>query len=262
MTALPVVIDTLISTEKHYTFIWSLLLIPNIIVIVIYPNWKVIISSVLFFTLLKFSVEITQILVLTNGEMLSLITSSIVNWSVLFTVASFRMKYNKLLEEVKLLTLIDPLTGLYNRRYFESYIKQALSSSKTDLVLIMLDVDRFKQFNDTYGHLCGDLALKHLSKVVKKSIRTSDILVRMGGEEFAILIPKTLVRECFDIAQKVRKNVEDSNFIYKGKSIPITISLGIAEYNGKTIPEFIECADNALYEAKENGRNQVVIYKS
>ncbi len=81
------------------------------------------------------------------------------------------MKYNKLLDDVKMFTLINQLTGLYNRRFFESNFERVLASSKTDLVLIMLDIDHFKKLNDRYGHVCGGLALKHLSSVIKKNIR-------------------------------------------------------------------------------------------
>lgn len=262
-TILPIVIDFYLSINKHYPFIWSLFLIPIILTIVKYPKWKVTILSVLFFSSLKYSVEFIQHINLTYEEGLTLFLSSVVNWLVIITIASFVIKYNKLYEELKNLTLIDHLTELYNRRYFDMYFEKEyplLVEKKSNLCLILLDIDHFKKINDNYGHVYGDKVLIRLSKIIKRSLRNTDTVVRMGGEEFVIILPETNIKTAVRIAQNVRENVANSKFFYKGERIVVTISLGVAKYNNQSLVELLEEADNALYQAKDRGRNQVIAY--
>ncbi|MBQ8168318.1 GGDEF domain-containing protein [bacterium] len=167
---------------------------------------------------------------------------------------------------------LDALTGVYNRRQLEERIKQEIASShrqKTPLCAIMTDIDYFKKVNDTYGHTVGDLVLKTVSKVMRSQLREYDIAGRYGGEEFAILLPFTKLKEAKMVAERLRKSIEtktidisEVNPEAEQKTINVTISLGI--YELKTSDEdsdLLKNADKALYQAKESGRNKVVIYE-
>lgn len=153
--------------------------------------------------------------------------------------------------------VIDPLTKLYNRNFFDSYLAQEVEKAKRyqrELSLIMGDIDRFKQFNDTYGHLVGDRVLTAVSQILRMHCRQSDIAVRWGGEELAVLLPETGREGAETVAERIRQAVEENQFddIHR-----ITISLGVAELktDGR---DLLSRADDALYKAKEAGRNRVV----
>lgn len=166
---------------------------------------------------------------------------------------------------------LDALTGLNNRRQFESRLKQEVQASKRKnkpLCCFMIDVDYFKKVNDTYGHIAGDCILKGLAKVIKTQLREYDIASRYGGEEFAILLPFTNIEEANFVAQRLRKAVEKTSFDIseakaETKSLNITISVGISSYNPKkdSPQSLYKNADSALYKAKEHGRNKVIIYE-
>jgi diguanylate cyclase (GGDEF)-like protein len=129
---------------------------------------------------------------------------------------------------------------------------------------MLIDLDRFKQINDTYGHDAGDTALKQAAKILKSAVRTQDIVSRIGGEEFMVICPDTSLKEGAQYAELIRKTFEGS-FVNAGADrIKINVSIGIAEYN-PAMPDFstlIKAADDALYRAKLNGRNRVVAYTS
>lgn len=156
------------------------------------------------------------------------------------------------------LLLKDKLTETYNRSYFEPMFK--IYQNKKDLSLIMLDIDHFKKVNDTYGHNAGDLVLKEFSAQIKKCIREKDVFVRYGGEEFLLLVPADLT-EATKIAERIRTTIESTIINYNNTIIPITVSIGIAKYNGQLQENFIKEADIALYQAKNNGRNQIITFK-
>lgn len=154
----------------------------------------------------------------------------------------------------------DQLTGAYNRAFLESKwekIVHKIGSLEKELYVIMLDIDHFKNVNDTYGHDRGDSVLKYFVKVLSESIRNDDILIRWGGEEFILLISVTSKEKSLQIAEHLRHMVETANF----EEIEyLTCSIGVALYrNSENISETIKRADNALYKAKLNGRNQVEI---
>lgn len=225
---------------------------------IMYPKWKAIIGAAVFFSILKYAIEFNEYKT-DKIEMFALIGGSFVNGAILFMVGFFRIKYEKLLMQVRKLTLTDPLTGLYNRRYFDLYLEKVVHLNQGgSLVLMMLDIDYFKKINDQYGHQCGDEALKHISETIKQHVRKSDGYVRFGGEEFAIILPNITPEKAQDMAEQLRNALDQTPFIYKNKQIHFTISIGVAVYSGETTEAFIEKADKGLYQAKENGRNQVV----
>jgi len=154
----------------------------------------------------------------------------------------------------------DALTGVFNRRYFDDYLKHEIlraKRSKTIFSLIMMDIDHFKKVNDTYGHDIGDYALKTLTEIILNSIRKSDVLTRIGGEEFTILLPDTDLKNAIDLAEKIRTNTENYIFNEIGQ---MTISLGLTEFKEQDSSEIImKRTDNALYLAKAKGRNRCEI---
>jgi diguanylate cyclase (GGDEF)-like protein len=164
---------------------------------------------------------------------------------------------------IKLEMSIDPLTGAFNRRSFETIIQKLLEISQiTDapITLAIADLDYFKKINDTFGHLAGDEALKHFVNIIKRNLRKSDYVFRIGGEEFLILLPNTELKDGVEIVERIRKDLEENPLHYDGKEIKITASFGLAEVDKeKYINEIIKKADEKLYKAKELGRNRVVV---
>lgn len=163
---------------------------------------------------------------------------------------------------------LDALTGINNRHQFEVRLKQEVAASlrqNIPLCAIMLDIDFFKNVNDTYGHAAGDTVLKEVSSTIKNCLRESDILSRYGGEEFAIMLPFTKLEEAYGVAQRLRAAVEqqeiDISDVSDYDKINVTISVGVSEFDRKlTGEELFRRADKALYSAKTHGRNKVVIY--
>ena len=166
---------------------------------------------------------------------------------------------------------LDALTGLNNRRQFEVRINQEVATAKRQkkpLCSMMIDVDFFKNVNDTHGHAVGDLVLKQIANTIRAELREYDIASRYGGEEFSVLLPFTKIEESFSVAQRLRHAVEKNAIFVPGekdtqdKTINVTISIGIYEFHPNDTAETLyKNADKALYEAKNHGRNKVVIYK-
>jgi diguanylate cyclase (GGDEF)-like protein len=159
----------------------------------------------------------------------------------------------------------DPLTKLYNRRYFSEVSNNLFKISHRDfkpLSIVMIDIDNFKNINDTYGHSIGDRVIIKLAKTLFRLKRESDITCRYGGEEFIMLLPNTSIRGASVYSEKIRKKVEDTTVeIEEEITITFTISLGVTQIdfiNDKNIETVINRADEALYKAKKEGRNQVV----
>ena len=161
----------------------------------------------------------------------------------------------------------DGLTGIYNHRYFQETLFKDFQRAiryKESLSCIMFDIDHFKKFNDTYGHQTGDVILKALGKLIKKLMRCSDLAARYGGEEFAIILYHTTINDAVITAERLRKNIEKHKFKSEDLILNITISMGVASYYHPDIQDtktLIECADKALYKAKEQGRNKVVAFE-
>lgn len=174
-----------------------------------------------------------------------------------------RMKY--LYSESEYLSVTDGLTGLYNRRHFESNVEREFLRVKryhAELSLAMLDIDHFKNVNDTYGHQFGDYVLKEISGMVIESFRKTDMIYRYGGEEIAVILTETPLENSLIPLERLREKISQHEFTYNGQSINMTISIGVSEFCEETKHErdLIKFADNALYEAKQGGRNKLVAF--
>ena len=169
------------------------------------------------------------------------------------------------LEAIRAESMTDPLTGLGNRKYFDRSIEAAVQTAQADgepLSLLMLDIDHFKSFNDSYGHLTGDQVLRLVGMSLKQTIKGQDITARYGGEEFAVVLPNTALRQALTVADHIRRAVMAKELKKKstGEILGrVTISVGVAMLKpGDDTHSLIERADACLYAAKRNGRNRVI----
>lgn len=172
----------------------------------------------------------------------------------------------KELEEKERLAITDSLTGLYNRGFFDESLEEEVRDSiknNRSLSLLMTDLDGFKKVNDSLGHLIGDSVLAEISAVIKRSARASDLPARFGGEEFAVILPNTNHSEANEVAERIRKTIEEINFIVEGKpNTSVTISVGVASLRGTDLAkDLLERADEALITAKRKGKNRVFAKK-
>jgi len=162
--------------------------------------------------------------------------------------------------------LRDGLTRAFNKKYFLTRLDTELAYArrhKTNLSLVMLDVDYFKRVNDTYGHLAGDAVLVTLAQLVQKTLRAEDVFARYGGEEFAIICRGVSREQAWVLAERIRSLVETTSFESSGVRMPVTVSLGVAgmpEFAAESSVQLVAAADEALYSAKSNGRNLVMRY--
>jgi len=166
-------------------------------------------------------------------------------------------------EEIYRLTIIDGLTQVFNKRYLLEFLDREMARCLRHgraLSLVIFDIDHFKKINDSYGHLAGDYVLRELAAALKSRIRKEECFARYGGEEFALVLPETGHENTVFLADKLRKLVEQHQFVFEGKRIGVTFSGGVAdlEVGHDSALAFIKAADARLYEAKHRGRNQVV----
>ena len=156
----------------------------------------------------------------------------------------------------------DPVTGVNNRTAMDSALEQEINLAKRHAVplsMIIFDLDRFKQINDTYGHIAGDALLKRVAQCMSDCVRGSDVIYRYGGEEFVVLLRNTKKPGAKLLAERIRKAIETMHFNFEELKIKITISAGLSSFRKKdTVKSFLERCDQALYEAKQSGRNCVV----
>lgn len=167
------------------------------------------------------------------------------------------------IEEINRRARTDSLTGLANRQQFEERLTHIVMETNRfggSCVLVVVDIDRFKHVNDTFGHQSGDQILQQVAVRLQKEVRTVDLLARYGGEEMAFLLPQTGLDGGCQLAERLRQSVSDTPFVVAGREIPITISLGVAVYpeGAADRDQLFAAADRALYEAKRGGRNKVV----
>lgn len=191
-------------------------------------------------------------------------------YPLIFSIAAFTLAYigkylvkSRDFEQQYKLATTDGLTELYNHRYFQEQIRMQVEQAKrynNNFSLIIIDIDFFKKFNDTFGHQSGDAVLRQVAQTLKKNVRATDIVCRYGGEEMSIILPNTIKEEAYTTAEKICSRVAGRKFKLVGdKETNVTISLGVSTYpfDGDTAQKIIEAADKKLYEAKNNGRNQV-----
>jgi diguanylate cyclase (GGDEF)-like protein len=173
-------------------------------------------------------------------------------------------------EQMRLTSLTDPLTGLYNRRYLEQRLSGEVARAqrhRQPLSFLFLDADHFKRVNDTYGHDAGDRVLMHLGAHLKRLLRTSDIAVRFGGEEFAMVLPQTTLSNARELAERIRRAIAAHPArLDSGEAIHLTISIGVSGTDShwsqapeSVASELVRLADEAVYAAKEAGRNRVML---
>lgn len=175
---------------------------------------------------------------------------------------SIAMENAELYQKMHEMANTDWLTGVYNRVYFQQRLAKELSIAEDngyELSIGIFDIDWFKKFNDTYGHLFGDKVIKTIADVVQKSIRGKDIIARFGGEEFIILMPRTSIDEAYSKLESLREKIENTIIIDDMVTVSVTASFGVASFplSGTTEREILKAADMALYEAKASGRNCV-----
>ena len=158
-------------------------------------------------------------------------------------------------------TITDPLTHLMNRRGFQERLEVELARAQRDggpLVLMVADVDNFKEINDRLGHLGGDMTLERIAGVISRGTRKTDAVARLGGDEFAFILPNTRADQALFLAERIRRAIEVS---FAGTATSVTVSLGAAEYpvHGRTGEELLDAADGAMYLSKAHGRNRATL---
>jgi diguanylate cyclase len=167
------------------------------------------------------------------------------------------------LQQMSELAREDQLTGSLNRRGLDDVFERELARADrrgTPLCVALLDLDNFKRLNDTYGHLAGDAALKHLVAVVKDSLRSMDVIARLGGEEFVILLPETPVEAAAQTMTRLQRELTRHFFLHENEKLLITFSAGVAlRLPGEDQTALIHRADRAMYKAKHSGKNRVVV---
>jgi len=168
----------------------------------------------------------------------------------------------RMMQKLQKLAVTDGLTKLYNSRSFYSQLETEVdrfNRYRHPLTLLLLDLDHFKDYNDSYGHLEGDKVLVRFSQIIKSCLRTNDTAYRYGGEEFTVILPETGGEEAGTVAQRIRAALEAERFSpLNGKDVKITISIGVTEYQHKEeLSTFIQRADKAMYRSKQKGRNMV-----
>ncbi|MCG8633190.1 MAG: diguanylate cyclase [Desulfobacterales bacterium] len=210
----------------------------------------------------------------------SLITVSILIAIFYFMVSRVARKLRSAHRTIELMAITDDLTRLYNRRYFYTCLGRELTRAQRygrSISLLMLDIDHFKRVNDNYGHKAGDLVLRGVADMVKVINRKTDVVARYGGEEFTVILPEADIGAAVECAEKIRQEVEAYIFrVQNGQVLQVTVSIGVSSINffdkkmqipvGEQMENYsadiVEMVDQALYEAKESGRNRVVVKES
>ncbi|MCE5194971.1 MAG: sensor domain-containing diguanylate cyclase [Nitrospiraceae bacterium] len=222
------------------------------------------IASVLILPLL-YEGELTGMIVFLSEKLSAFNSHQIELLVVLGTQASISIANAKFHAEIKRLSVVDGLTGLFNHRHFQEKLTdefRRLDRTQKPFSILLLDIDYFKKVNDTYGHPAGDKILQGVANIMKNTMRDIDIAARYGGEEFVAILPDTDSTGAMNIAERLRQQTLDNGFNIDGKNIHVTVSIGISTAAGKSDDKksLVEKADQALYHAKNNGRNQCVLW--
>jgi diguanylate cyclase (GGDEF)-like protein len=184
----------------------------------------------------------------------------------LAVLASLALENLQLLGRLQEGAIHDNLTGLYTRRFFDERLADEILREgryQTDFCLLMLDVDHFKRYNDTYGHAAGDQVLIRVSQVLQQSIRSVDLVARYGGEEFVIILPQTTLAQAREMAEQIRQRIESESFQFGSEAYSqerVTVSIGVSGFphEATIASQLLRVADTRLYQAKQTGRNRVV----
>jgi len=182
--------------------------------------------------------------------------------ALMLTSTRLELELKMTQDELELLANTDPLTGLYNRRYFKEVAQQEFVRARRfnqSFGILFADLDHFKSINDTYGHDRGDAVLAHIAHIIKRQVRQVDVVARLGGEEFIVLLIQSNEQSIPDVARRVREAIEKNIVEMDGDNIQCTVSIGISSLSSEdnSIEDIIKRADSAMYVAKENGRNRV-----
>lgn len=205
--------------------------------------------------------RLAQTSLLNGGDIIKLGNAA---FKYLPKAAPERLTYDKLQHKAS----TDGLTGCYNKTFFNTTFLTLFNKAKArgeKLSLVFFDLDHFKHLNDTYGHDAGDYVLQEMAKIIKDNgVRVGDIFARYGGEEFAVILPQTGLKQALEIAERLRSLIETHDFIYDKAKLPVTASVGVADYQSEIndSTEMFKRADAAVYKAKDGGRNQVCSYSS
>jgi len=172
-----------------------------------------------------------------------------------------------LMRSLKESAMRDAMTGLYNRRFLEEYLdvlSATVERKNINVGLLMCDVDYFKKVNDSLGHEAGDAVLIDVAKTLKQAVRTSDMVIRYGGEEFLALLIDTEEEKAMEVAERIRSTIEAHAFVTSGGKLNKTISVGVSMFpkDGGAFWQCAKYADVAMYQAKDTGRNQVIRFES
>ena len=188
-------------------------------------------------------------------------TLSLINWNNHYVRSVQKREIDKQRKMLEEMAYYDPLTEVPNRRLFDILLGHEIEKSKDGKVkscIAIVDIDHFKHINDKYGHTAGDMVLKQVADAISKNIREQDFIARLGGEEFILLFSNVHLNQAYVIAEKLRKIIEQTDFVFHRTSIKVTASFGVSELDTSESNEtYYELADKALYLAKNNGRNQV-----
>jgi two-component system cell cycle response regulator len=183
------------------------------------------------------------------------------------TKSQLKKESRKIMHLMAEMSIRDVLTGLYNRRYFHESLEREISRAcrtRSDMSLCMMDLDHFKNINDTMGHPAGDMTLAEFGSMLNEWIRQSDLACRYGGEEFAVILSDTNIHKAVGVCERFRETLNQRIFYYNQKPFQISVSIGISSLATLTTTSgemLVRAADEALYLAKKLGRNRIVMYQ-
>ena len=267
VSVVPILVNTMIAPQLPPAPLANtegliLRLMPVLLIGLILIAWRHNVLVIIFYTLATNLFELTLVLLLNGLEDPRYFSFTFIIFirTVCFILVGIFI--NQLINHLRMQADRDSLTGLYNRHYLNAILGEFIARAEVDkniLTLVILDLDHFKHFNDTYGHLAGDAVLRSMGRFLEKNIRRGDIACRFGGEEFLLVMPGATVEHALARTDQLCHALEQTRIEFGDKHLCVTCSAGAAAYpqNGTTIESVIQAADKALYAAKQDGRNCV-----